>query len=607
MANFAKPENALKRAEELINQKPLERIMFKYVELCVDMRKGRFAKDGLIQYRIVFQQVNVSSLEEVIKHFMHLSTEKAEQARTQAQALEEALDVDDLVFGIKIAGSLEAFRSVEDIHGLMSIVKKTTKASLMVVYYAKLTEIFWISGSHVYHGYAWLKLFTLHKSFNKNLSQKDLQLIASSVILAALSVLPLNKYMFSRSLLLTELVSKGVLNCATQEVKDLYHLLEHDFLPLDSASKIQPLLLKISKLGGKLASASSVPEVQLSKYVPALEKLTLRLLKQMSHKISVDAVKHKFIAMKVDHVKGVVLFGNMRLESDKLHDHLTLFAESLNKARAMIYPSTKKASKLSEVLPGLEEIVDKEDKRLPARKSIIEKRKNKNECEEESKRQMLQKKTEEAEKKRLAAVFEQQRAERIHKEIEERELEEAQALLQETEKHLKRGKRKPILEGEKLTKQALLEQAMSLQLKERQEQEKRLQKLEVELSRQHHDGDLKEKSRLARMLENKMIFHERVISQKERLRREALLGRSTEGQPSEPLAGSRITEPGNAAPATRKYVPRFRQQRLESSGPPTSSEPDRRAAGSRAPPPQSDRWSSGSRAPVQDSDRFGTP
>lgn len=84
----------------------------------------------------------------------------------------------------------EAFRSVEDIHGLMCMVKKTPKSSLMVVYYAKLTEIFWISSSHLYHAYAWLKLFTLQKSFNKNLSQKDLQLIASSVVLAALSVAP---------------------------------------------------------------------------------------------------------------------------------------------------------------------------------------------------------------------------------------------------------------------------------------------------------------------------------------------------------------------------------------------------------------------------------
>ena len=79
---------------------------------------------------------------------------------------------------------------MEDIHGLMSMVKKMPKPSILVVYYAKLTEIFWISGSHLYHAYAWLKLFNLQKSYNKNLSQKDLQLIASSVLLAALSVAP---------------------------------------------------------------------------------------------------------------------------------------------------------------------------------------------------------------------------------------------------------------------------------------------------------------------------------------------------------------------------------------------------------------------------------
>lgn len=72
----------------------------------------------------------------------------------------------------------------------MCMVKKTPKPSLMVVYYAKLTEIFWISASHLNHAYAWFKLFSLQKSFNKNLSQKDLQLIASSVVLAALSVPP---------------------------------------------------------------------------------------------------------------------------------------------------------------------------------------------------------------------------------------------------------------------------------------------------------------------------------------------------------------------------------------------------------------------------------
>lgn len=77
-------------------------------------------------------------------------------------------------------------------------------------------------------------------------------------------------------------VSKGVMTYVTQEVKDLYNLLEHEFLPLDLTSKVQPLLVKISKVGGKISSASSVPEVQLSQYIPALEKLaTLRLLQQV--------------------------------------------------------------------------------------------------------------------------------------------------------------------------------------------------------------------------------------------------------------------------------------------------------------------------------------
>ncbi|XP_062166016.1 eukaryotic translation initiation factor 3 subunit A-like [Alnus glutinosa] len=762
MASFAKPENALKRAEELINvgqkqdalqtlhdlftsrrhrawQKALERSMFKYIELCVDLRRGRYAKDGLIQYRIICQQVNVSSLEEVIKHFMHLSTERAEQARSQAQALEEALDVEDLeadkrpedlmlsyVSGekgkdrsdrelvtpwfkflwetyrtvleilrnnsklealyamtahrafqfckqykrttefrrlceiirnhlanlnkyrdqrdrpdlstpeslqlyldtrfeqLKVATELElwqeAFRSIEDIHGLMCMVKKTPKSSLMAVYYAKLTEIFWISGSHLYHAYAWFKLFLLQKSFNKNLSQKDLQLIASSVVLAALSVTPYDhthgashldqenekernlrmanligfnlesklesKEVLSRSSLLSELVTKGVMSCVIQEVKDIYHLLEHEFFPLDLASKVQPLLTKISKCGGKLSSAPSVPEVQLSQYVPSLEKLTtLRLLQQVSkvyqtmkieslsrmipffdfsvvEKISVDAVKHNFVALKVDHMKGVVIFGNMGLESEILRDHLTILAENLNKARAMIYPPARNASKLGELLPSLAEVVDKEHKKLLARKSIIEKRKEEEERKllererlEESRRIELQKITEEAERKRLASEYEERKNERIRREIEERELAEAQALLQEAAQRIKWKGKKPVMEGEKLTKQSVMELTLSEQLRERQEMEKKLQKLaktmdylerakreeaaplveaayqqrlveerdlhereqqqEIELSRLRHDTELKEKERLARIKNNKEIFQERVVSRRQ--------------------------------------------------------------------------------------------
>lgn len=67
------------------------------------------------------------------------------------------------------------------------------------------------------------------------------------------------------------------------------------------------------------------------------------------------------------------------LESDGLRNHLGLFAENLNRSRSMIYPSERKISKLGEMLPNLAEVVDKEHKRLLARKSIIEKRKEEQE------------------------------------------------------------------------------------------------------------------------------------------------------------------------------------------------------------------------------------
>ncbi|XP_018480799.2 eukaryotic translation initiation factor 3 subunit A-like isoform X1 [Raphanus sativus] len=707
MAIFFNPENALKRAEELINvgqkqdalqvlhdlitsrgfrawQKPHEKIMLRFVELCVDLKMGRFAKDGLIQYRNSCQQVNMTSFEEVTNQLVRLATEKAEEALDK-----EALDVDGLevtpwlkflwetyrtvleilrnnsklqaLYAItahkafqfckkykrptefrrlcetmrnnlanldkyrdqrdrpdltepetlqlyldtrfeqlKVATELglwqEAFRSVEDIYGLMCVVKKTPKSSLLVVYYSKLTEIFWTSSSHLYHAYAWLKLFSLQKNFNKKLSEKDLQLLASSVVLAALSVPPFgqargasrlefetekegnlkmanligfnlelkfeSRDMLSRESLLSELVSSGVLSCATQEVKDLYHQLEHEFHPLDLGSDTKPLLDRISKLGGKLSTAPSLPEVQLSQYVPSLKKLaTLKLLQHVSkmyqtirieflaqlvpfldfsdvEKISVEAVKHNFIAMKVDHVKGFVTFGNLGNESDGLSDPLTIFAETMNKVRAMLFPASSKLGDI--VVPNLEETVEKEHKRLLARQSFIEKRKEEQERqllemehEEEKRKLTLRMQTEEAEQKRLASEVEERRRQRILREIEERELEKAKALLENTENHqikveemerklLKLAKRMDHLERAKREESTpLIEAAYQQRLVEEIESHEQEQQREVELSRERHESELKEKRRVTRMLssesfvENMVIFQNRVIRLRE--------------------------------------------------------------------------------------------
>lgn len=69
------------------------------------------------------------------------------------------------------------------------------------------------------------------------------------------------------------------------------------------------------------------------------------------------------------------------IESDELRDPLTVFSETMNKVRAMLFPAS---SKRGDVAPNLEETVEKEHKRLLARQSIIEKRK------EEQERQQLE-------------------------------------------------------------------------------------------------------------------------------------------------------------------------------------------------------------------------
>ncbi|KAJ0263439.1 Proteasome component (PCI) domain-containing protein [Hirschfeldia incana] len=696
LINVGQKQDALQVLHDLITsrsfrswQKPHEKIMFRYVELCVDLKMGNFAKDGLIQYRNSCQQVNVTSFEEVTKQFVRLATDKAEQALDKDALDKEALDVDDLEVTpwfkflwetyrtvleilrnnsklqalyamtaykafqfckkykrptefrrvcetmrnnlanldkyrdqrdrpdltepetlqlyldtrfeqLKVATELglwqEAFRSVEDIYGLMCMVKRTPKSSLLVVYYSKLTEIFWTSSSHLYHAYAMLKLFSLQKNFNKKLTQKDLQLLASSVVLAVLSVPPFGQAqngasrsefdtekegnlrmanlisfnlepkfecrdMLSRESLLSDLVSSGVLSCATQEVKDLYHQLEHEFHPLELGSNTKPLLDRISKLGGKLSTAPSLPEVHLSQYVPSLEKLaTLRLLQHVSkmyqttrieflaqlvpfmdfsdvEKISVEAAKHNFVAMKVDHVKGFVTFGNMDIESDGLRDPLTIFAETMNKVRGMLFPAS---SKLGDIAPNLGETVEKEHKRLLARQSIIEKRKEEQERlqlemehEEEQRKLKLRMQTEEAEQKRLASEVEERRRQRILREIEERELEKAQALLENTERHqinieemekklsklakimdyLERAKREesiPLIE-------AAYQQRLVVEIESHEQEQQR----EVELSKERHERELKEKRRVATMLssesfvENMVIFQNRVIRLRE--------------------------------------------------------------------------------------------
>jgi len=73
------------------------------------------------------------------------------------------------------------------------------------------------------------------------------------------------------------------------------------------------------------------------------------------------------------------------LESDKIRNHLTILVKRLNKARSLIQlPSVEKVTKSPQHFPVLLDVVEKEHRKLLARKVLIERRK------EEQERQMLE-------------------------------------------------------------------------------------------------------------------------------------------------------------------------------------------------------------------------
>jgi len=758
---YTKPENALKRADELLFvgqknaalqalhdvitskrhrtwQKSLEQVMMKFVELCVESRKGRLAKEGLIQYRIVCQQVNVSSLEDVIKHLLKLATAKAEAARAASAAASDLSGVEDLdaentpenlMLGyvsaekgrdradrelvtpsfkflwetyrsvleilrnnsklealyamtamrafqfckeyqrttefrrlaemlrnhlvnlnkyrdqrdrpdlslpetlqlyletrfeqLKVATELqlwqEAFRSVEDIHGLVMMVKKSPKPQMMAVYYAKLTKVFWVSENHLYHAYAWFKLFNLSKTYNKNLSPADTRTMASITLLATIAVAPYDtkgganhieqeiekernlkmanllgftldpkrdtREVLSRSQLLGELTSKGFLQMALPEVRELYQLLETQFHPLDFCQRALSLIDKVKALPSTLSASCPVTEVEWSEYVASLERVVvLRFLQQVSsvystikldtvrklvtfktpvevEKIVMDAVRCGFLAARIDHCRGCLTFGSRVLESESVKQHITVLSKRLSQAVALINPRAQapKAGVSADVIAA----VDQEHKLALARKVYIERRKEEQERilleqerEEEAKKQQILRQSEEAEAKRLEEERRSREEDRIRRDIEEREHEEALALLEAQQKKKgKKGKGPVVDENTKLDKRQLMEDALQEQIKERQEAEKKLQRLAKQLDhlerakreeeapllaqayedqkvsdREYHEEtqkqmlaahraqwekDLEEKRRTAKMMDDQAAFAARVSARRE--------------------------------------------------------------------------------------------
>jgi translation initiation factor 3 subunit A len=500
MSRFARPETVLKRSEELIGVgqpqaalqalydvftsrkfkstqlSTLEPIMLKFVELCVDLRRGRTAKEGLLQYKNVSQNQNPASIELVIKHFIKLSEDKVLAAQEKADAAANEVDVDDLeesetpesmllsavtseenrdrtdralvtpwlkflwesyrtaldilrnnarlevpyqqvahqalrfclqyqrktefrrlcdllrthlanvaryshhshAINITEPDTLqrhldtrfaqlnaavelelwqEAFRSVEDVHNLLTMAKKAPRPAMMANYYEKLTKIFMVSDNNLFHAASWNRFYGLARGTIK--SEEEHTRMASFVLLSALAVpvisssapgtgnMNKSKSDFlladqetrsrtgrltsllglsrtpTRAGLLKEALNRNILKRVKPELRELYNILEVEFHPLSICAKIEPIISQIAQ------------DEEMAKYVQPLHSVILtRLFQQLSQVY--DSVKLAKVMELVSAFKVPYAYSSVEIEKFVLNackkGHLNIRVDHVEQA-----------------------------------------------------------------------------------------------------------------------------------------------------------------------------------------------------------------------------------------------------------------------------------
>ncbi|WWD19096.1 eukaryotic translation initiation factor 3 subunit A [Kwoniella shandongensis] len=182
----------------------------------------------------------------------------------------------------------EAFRSVEDVHGLVA-GRKHTKPAMMANYYEKLTQIFKAEGGKqtaVFHAAAWARYFQ-HAERAGIVNDKA----SGCVLLSALAV-PLGEVeskqrlvallnlpkMPTREALVHDAAAKH-LKRVPADLRQIYHILEADFQPTTACKVLAPLITSLS--------------ADYQPYLPALREVVLsRLVQELAQVYDTVTLSH---------------------------------------------------------------------------------------------------------------------------------------------------------------------------------------------------------------------------------------------------------------------------------------------------------------------------
>ena len=384
----------------------------------------------------------------------------------------------------------EAYKAIEDIHGLMILSKKVFQPKMMANYYQKLALVFWKCGNQLFHAAAIFKYFQLTREMKKNISPEELGKLASRVLGAILAVpIPSNHPEFdkfietdrtpqekmarlavllslqsppTRQSLIKDAARFGVVQSATQPLQDLYNNLEVEFHPLQLCNKVEATLKNIE---------NSEEKSSLSQYLPSLREITLvRMLQQVAQvyqsicfnrlldlatftdaftleRIIVDCVRHNDMQIRVDHRTRTVHFGSnltgaqsynamegphlQDMPSEQIRQQLMQMLEVLDKSLKTIHPDKIKIENNAlrkKIVEAYHNSKERDHIRILSRHQIIEQRKEYLEKLNNHKEEEEKRKNEEILKRQKEA--EEQRLIHERKEREKQRIEEERIKIQ---------------------------------------------------------------------------------------------------------------------------------------------------------------------------------
>jgi len=293
---------------------------------------------------------------------------------------------------VALANWGEAQRTIDDIHLLITLSKKTPRAQTMAKYYELLTEVFWVNKNVLFHACALSKLHNLQVKQNKNLSEEDAALLATKLLLSVLIIPAFDSQIAllsergemtlgsggvlvgageensgrlkrtaallgytsgppQRSQLLEELVSRDVPSICMEPLRDLYTVLESEMSPTSMAKKLNPMFEFIESHEKLKGYASGLRRIagyrllgQLSKVysvirINKLEKLASFSTIQELEQIALESLKTRSMFVRIDHQAGCLRFDSSMSFSDSVKVQLGTLGRRLIHATKMIAES----------------------------------------------------------------------------------------------------------------------------------------------------------------------------------------------------------------------------------------------------------------------------